>query len=528
MKVAIIGMGTAGVSVLRHLVKFKKFKKLEVDVYDNARNMGQGKPFQDDSEDLLTNVPVDMISLNQDNLNEFKEWYEAQQQFGYGKKVEYLPRFVFGHYMKSQLETFNSTYENLNIINEEVTHMYIEEASNQILPQTINVCTENDIASCKKYDYVFLTIGTMSYNDPYQLKGTTNYIQSPYPANRTLEEVREDDDIAIIGSGLASLDVIRYIVNHHKKKPIVVASRSGKMPSVRGEMIEITLKHVTPENFDDLKQRHMGFVPLENAIALFKQECEDYQIPLQKLLKRRKYDPIRDLNYDLNHPEAVGALQSLLEAIKENMDWIWNSFSREDQERFINKYQRYIVENSNPMPQETAKLVVKEIKAGNIKVLSGLESVRHYYGKFRLGFKQSDEEIKVNVVINATGSKKHLAQLDDDDALLLDIANRQIVQPHPMGGIQIVPTTNEVISPLYGTLNNLRAIGQTTNGVNYYRNGVPAIVQQAVRSVENLYETLKALKTLEKERDKSEKKHKKKDKAKKKKDKKKKNKKNKK
>lgn len=507
MKVAIIGMGTAGVSVLRHLVKFKQFKQLEVDVYDNEVNMGQGKPFQDDSEDLLTNVPADMISLNQDNLNEFKEWYQSQNKFNYGDAT-YLPRFVFGHYMKDQLETFHNTFENINVITQEVTHMYIEEARNKILPQSINICTGDDVSSCKKYDYVFLTIGTMSYNDPYQLKGTPNYIQSPYPANRTLDNVNDEDEIAIIGSGLASLDVIRYAVSHHQKKPIIVAGRSGKLPSVRGEMIDITLNHVTPENFDYLKRQNMGVVPLEEAIELFKKECEDYSIPLQKLLKRRKYDAVRDLNYDLNHPEDVGALQSLLETIKENMDWIWNSFSREDQERFIHKYQRYIVENSNPMPQETAHLVIKEIKSGHLKVLSGLENLRHYYGKFRLGFKNSEEEIKVDVVINATGSKKHLAQLDEDDKLLLDIADRQIVQAHPMGGIQIVPTSNEVVSPLYGTLKNMRAIGQMTNGVNYHRNGVPAIVQQAVRSVENLYETLDELQTLEKENIKADKKKK--------------------
>ncbi|PTG88376.1 pyridine nucleotide-disulfide oxidoreductase, partial [Staphylococcus chromogenes] len=123
MKVAIIGMGTAGVSVLRHLVKFKQFKQLEVDVYDNEVNMGQGKPFQDDSEDLLTNVPADMISLNQDNLNEFKEWYQSQNKFDYGDAT-YLPRFVFGHYMKGQLETFYNTFENINVITQEVTHMY--------------------------------------------------------------------------------------------------------------------------------------------------------------------------------------------------------------------------------------------------------------------------------------------------------------------------------------------------------------------------------------------------------------------
>ena len=49
MRVAIIGMGTAGVSVLRQLVKHKDFKQLKVDVYDNEFNMGQGVPFQNDS-----------------------------------------------------------------------------------------------------------------------------------------------------------------------------------------------------------------------------------------------------------------------------------------------------------------------------------------------------------------------------------------------------------------------------------------------------------------------------------------------
>ncbi|WP_423831228.1 hypothetical protein, partial [Staphylococcus pseudintermedius] len=33
MRVAIVGMGTAGVSVLRQLVKYKQFKKIEVDLY---------------------------------------------------------------------------------------------------------------------------------------------------------------------------------------------------------------------------------------------------------------------------------------------------------------------------------------------------------------------------------------------------------------------------------------------------------------------------------------------------------------
>ena len=51
--------------------------------------------------------------------------------------------------------------------------------------------------------------------------------------------------------------------------------------------------------------------------------------------------------------------------------------------------------------------------------------------------------------------------------------------------------TNQVISPRYGTLNNVIAIGQITNGVNKLRNGVKMIVNQAVSAVDYLYEIRK-------------------------------------
>ena len=59
---------------------------------------------------------------------------------------------------------------------------------------------------------------------------------------------------------------------------------------------------------------------------------------------------------------------------------------------------------------------------------------------------------------------------------------------HIQWEIQIIPETNQVISPRYGTLNNMIAIGQVTNGVNKLRNGVKMIVDQAVNSVNYLYE----------------------------------------
>ena len=83
MRVAIIGMGTAGVSVLRQLVKHEDFSKLKVDVYDDAKNMGQGVPFQNDSSELLINMPSKKMSLNLDDDEEFWKWYQQQTEFDF-------------------------------------------------------------------------------------------------------------------------------------------------------------------------------------------------------------------------------------------------------------------------------------------------------------------------------------------------------------------------------------------------------------------------------------------------------------
>ncbi|UXR68896.1 FAD/NAD(P)-binding protein [Staphylococcus sp. IVB6246] len=488
MKVAIIGMGTAGVSVLRQLVKNEKFEQLEIDIFDNTKNMGQGEPFQNDSDDLLINVPADMLSLNIDNIKEFHEWYDTQKDFDYDD-AEYLPRFVFGHYMKSYLDKYINHYNNIRVIPHEVTKIGIVEQSRHIHAKKIIVSAGQKDKFTATYDYVFLTIGTLSYHDPYKLKGLPRYIHEPYPANHTLDEVSEHDKVAVIGTGLASLDVIRYVLNHHNQS-LTLASRGGKLPSVRGEMVPITLQFLTKSAFDEIKSENMGVVPLQKAIELVHQECELLDIPLSSLLDRRTGDVVEDLSYDLSHAESLGRLQSFLMTLKDNMNWIWNSFTYEDQMLFLDRYHHYFKENMNPMPRDTAQFIIEAIENKKLKIYSGLEKVENIDGRYQLAFEDKQHNTVVDVVINATGPKTKLDQLDASDGLLLDMADKHIVQAHPTGGIQIVPETNEVISPRYGTLSNLRAFGQMTNGVNFERNGVTMIVQQVVNSVKQLYSEL--------------------------------------
>jgi len=190
----------------------------------------------------------------------------------------------------------------------------------------------------------------------------------------------------------------------------------------------------------------------------------------------------------------MGVFQSLIEHLKENLNWIWNSLSVKDQEAFNRKYSKIIQLNSNPMPPRTANLLINLIQDGSLEIKKGLHDVIYDNEQFVLKFNDEDHSFDIfDIVINATGPKTHLSQLDEDDRLLLNLENRRIVQPHPMGGIQIIPETNQVISPRYGTLTNVIAIGQMTNGVNKLRNGVKMIVDQVVDTVSHLYLTQQKL-----------------------------------
>ncbi|MCG7338393.1 FAD/NAD(P)-binding protein [Staphylococcus sp. ACRSN] len=485
MKIAIIGMGTAGVTVLKELAKSDKFQEMHIDAYDNPINMGQGVPFQNDSDQLLINLPAAQMSLNLENRHEFVDWYQQQSTFKFSNP-EYLPRFIFGHYMKAYLDEINNRNRNVTLIKEAVSEVFIESKIGQT-DVTYHVCTSYDMERCKSYDVVFLTIGTLSYHDPYQLKGTPGYIHTPYPTYNTLNNVKDTDQIAIMGTGLASLDVIRYVTDHHNNFPIVVTSRKGHLPSVRGEMPDITFKYITPERFNKIKEKNFGNVPLDDAIALFLKECALFELPVENLVNRKKGNPIEDLKYDLEHSETLGKFQSILELIKENLNWIWNSFNRNDQKVFLQKYQPILKANSNPMPPRTAKLLIEYIEQGLVQIRDGLENVNYENNKYHFVFENQTLDT-FDIVINATGSKTQLKDLDSDDQLVVNMENRQVVQAHPLGGIQIIAETNQVISPRYGTLDNMFALGQLTNGINQSRNGVTMIVKQATDIVNRLLE----------------------------------------
>src|SRR5699024_6512968 len=110
------------------------------------------------------------------------------------------------------------------------------------------------------------------------------------------------------------------------------------------------------------------------------------------------------------------------------------------------------------MPPRTARVIINHIQNGKIEIIKQLDEIKHDDQHHWFTYEDDIKAIdKFDVVINATGSKSHLSELDNDDQLILNLENRQVVQAHPLGGIQIIPETNQIISPRYGTLKNMFA-----------------------------------------------------------------------
>lgn len=73
----------------------------------------------------------------------------------------------------------------------------------------------------------------------------------------------------------------------------------------------------------------------------------------------------------------MGIFQSMIEHLKENLNWIWNSLSIEDQHQFNQKYSKMIQLNSNPMPPRTAELIIELIENKSLILKKDLEDVKH-------------------------------------------------------------------------------------------------------------------------------------------------------
>ncbi len=467
-KVAIIGGGVTGVSILSHLVHDERFtSEITVDVYDNAYTMGRGQAYQEDNEHLLINVPADEMSLGESHPD-YGTWLKSEN----GKEV-YTSRQQFGDYVKDQLEAIASIHEGVHLRYATVDGIEYDSSNGKF---TLSIEEEEVL-----YDRVFLTIGQLRYGDPYNLKGSQGFLYDPYPLSRKLADI-EDDNIGILGAGLSAIDCVRYLIIDKQVEKVSLFSRSGEMPSVRGERTEITLRHFTEEILRDRIRNDE--IALTDIITLFKKELAHQNID-ESLFFRRTGNTLQDLNYDLEHQETVGRLQYLIIKVNPIFSDVYQYLSRNDKKAFLEKYHHLIEENHSPMPAEVARLLVQWGDEGRLHIIDGTEHIKKENG-FTILTKEGGA-YQVDTLINATGPVKDVRR--GDSKIIQSLMNHMIIAPSEFGGI-MVDADRHVISPKVGTVQGMYALGALTIGSDYLSNSVQLLQKNAQKLINRFYEDM--------------------------------------
>ncbi|MEE1106977.1 MAG: FAD/NAD(P)-binding protein [Macrococcus canis] len=477
MRIAIIGAGVGGVSVLKYLQKEKKLKA-EITVFDDKKYMGNGRAFQYDDPELLMNYPGNLISMKPNKQHDFIDWI---QKSDVDKEVhldeaenasgnQYYSRQLFGKYMQEHFEKF-ANKKNVSIITDHARNV-------EFIGQEYIVSTQDE----KYYfDAVFLSPGQFGPMDPYQLEGTPGYYKWPYPLHNV--EIEPNKDYAVIGTGLSSVDIVRYFIAHSTNK-LALISRDGKVQSVRGKMQEVKFKSITHKKLEKIKAAHQGYIPLEALVDRFKKEFDRLGIDLEKLRINRS-NPVRALNFDLSHPEEVGLMQSVVLEIVHIASYIWPFMTREDKAVYRRQYAPILADYANPMPEGTAEELLEALLSGRVEIYSGITDIEYKYNKFRIHMK--DKELRVHYVLNATGPAKAYKDATEPNPLIENLVNQELLIEHPDGGFYVTPIDNQVIGK-HGVMQTFFMLGQKTSGVNYLDNGIMELIDEARRTVRVLAE----------------------------------------
>ena len=166
--------------------------------------------------------------------------------------------------------------------------------------------------------------------------------------------------------------------------------------------------------------------------------------------------------------------QRVLNAIGPLSGTIWKHLPADDRSRFDREFKTLWTVYRHPMPLVNARKIQVAIKSGQLDIESGCMCVRTCGDKgfeidvsTRFGVPYS---IKTPFIINATGQGLDVSKFDSD--LIKSLIEKELIVPHPNGGIHVDFESSMVLDGKGGFIPGLFALGEITRGVHFFTNGI--------------------------------------------------------
>jgi uncharacterized NAD(P)/FAD-binding protein YdhS len=475
-RVAIIGAGLAGTTLLKRLVRSFPGNlgvSYQIHVFENSIEPGPGLAYLNEANTLQLNRTTNRMYAYHEG--DFYHWICQT----YGENIchkelsgKYLPRRYFGDYLRKVFidSIAESSIRNSSV---ELHRARVTDIVSQVDFFHIKL-DNNKIFEC---DYVFIATGNDLQIDRYNLNGNSNFYCSPFPLNQYGSLLQSDShDVAIIGSRLCAIDVANYLLQSNPKLRISMLSRSGKLPRAS---IPISEKHkLTEFTIDAVEQLAVinGRVELRDIKQLLQKELDAHcpGITVEQLFQRTEsFEEYNNVN---------GNLHNVLSATNYIASIAWKYLCDKSRIIFVKRYSTKWLHLRIGIPVEVRNKILDAQTGKSMKVLNGLKNIVENDRGFKAIFNDGSEH-RYDTVINATGIKR---KIDNISPLLTQmLVLKNLCQINPFGGVAV---NADNCSAIIDNKSNkrLKIIGQLTCGDFYAVNNVDIINWQVKLAVDDV------------------------------------------
>lgn len=482
MKIAIIGAGLTGSTILESIIKHKNFNEdIYITIFDKRSYYGAGFPHEQDSLERVLNVQSHLMSVNEENPLEFVEWLKENDKEESFEKV--APRTYYGEYLHNHFKKYYK-HKNVKFINSEVIDVMPHIKNRKI--NSYDIKTLENIY--EDFDYLFLSIGHAIYKDIYNFKDIDNYIWNTYPLNEKLSNLKETDKVGVIGTGASSLDVFRHLM--HKcdhDRPIYLLSRSSLFdtPDFTYGKDKPDYKFSMNEKWILEKLEHNNFIKLDDIVNLIKNDFCENDTDFYELLEKVKFNDLEDYRnfIDEKDPKII-ILIDYFKKLFPYLSHLYRSLSNLDKLRLMDEYDEDIDRFITLIPSKTFDWIYDELNKGNVEIIRGLENIEYKDNKFVV---DANKEIKLDILINTTGFTFNILDNLKYNELLKNLYDKDLINPDSDGEYISVQWPNcNALSTSYGLIDNLFVQGMWI-GSTHYRNNDALSVNRLAKEVVNSF-----------------------------------------
>jgi len=480
--ITIVGGGAAAVSLLYcYLQQSDQHKDADlprvVYLFEGRHPFGTGSAYDVDCATNLLNTKAGFVTPFHDKPGAFYQWLHANKDAWhklYGElpfdEQTYLPRALFGLYLRDCLEDLVRQAADRQIevvrIGAQVTrairskHGYILHAGFGLRLNT---------------DYVFLCCGTLPAKISARLLATSGFVPSPYPVTSLTRKIAKSASVGVVGSRLSCIDTVIGLIEQGHTGKIVVHSRSGYFPCVRGTQGRIQPQLLSSESLNSLPS-----TSLVALIDLFTAEVAMQGGKPFVFSSTRAPDDLKAfLRKEIELAASDRVWQAVLYSTNTTIEKIWSNLDEEAKTEVMDHHFSAFMAYRVSIPVENAKKILSFLETGQLDFLAGnFDIAISDEGKLSVVGRESNSvKSDYDYVINATGSPRDVLQIDSQ--LIESLLQQDIAAPHRHGGIKVDINNYQVIGRDGQADSHLYALGELTNGVFFFTSALEIIARHA-------------------------------------------------